>query len=79
LSEGILIEHRLFHSHDEVQYGEKAAVDGGDTKLGADLVRLLSLLIPEKFPDPSCALLLKYQVLVENCLDGGNRCPMGSS
>ncbi len=79
MSEGILIEHRLIHRDNEVQYGEKAAVDGGDTKLGADLVRLLFLLVQEKFPDPSCTLLLKSQVLVENCLDGGNRCPMISS
>jgi hypothetical protein len=70
-------QHHLIHIYNGVQYGERAAVDGGD-KLNAPLEMLLFLLSLEKFLDLTCGLGLKAQVLVEG-VDGGNRHFMDSS
>jgi hypothetical protein len=63
---------------DRVQLSERTAVDGSD-EIGADLNTLLFLLVRDKYQYPSGGLLLKAQVLVENSMDTGNRCPIGQS
>jgi hypothetical protein len=70
--------HHLIHIDNGVQYGERAAVDGGD-KLDAALDMLLFLLTLDKFLDLTCGLSLKAQALVEKGVDGRNRHFMDSS
>jgi hypothetical protein len=74
----VVTDHSLVHGDDGVQHGKRTAVDRGD-ELGADLHTLLLPVVRQKFGDPSCGLLFKAQVAMENGVNGQNGCPMGSS
>ncbi len=73
----VVTDHSLVHGDDGVQHGKRTAVDRGD-ELGAHLHTLLLLVVRQKFGDPSCELLFKAQVVMENGVNGRNGRPMGS-
>jgi hypothetical protein len=72
----VVVNHRLIHGDQIVHHGARAAMYGSDT---ARDITYCCFCSSESIEDLSSTLVFRAQILVENGMDGGDRCPMGSS
>ncbi len=74
----MVTNHRLVHSHNRVQHGERVALDRFN-ELRADLNSLLLLIVIQEFGHPPGRLLLQAQIVMKHGVNHQNGRPMGRS